>query len=130
MKRPIWVALLFIVSVVVAGCSNSGKNGETAEKGATNTGQAAGDPSAVQPAGASILSSNIAKRPSLEGRWVLLFYQRMTGTEVPAALIDIAKSSKDSGLAIKKPVAIRGRPGEPHDEASRSPRQWSIWCSR
>jgi len=105
MKRPIWGALLFGLIVAVAGCSKSDEKQVTSDKTAAGTSPAAGAESAAVPEGADhVLSRNIAKRPSLEGRWVLLFYQRLSGTEVPAALLEINKSAKDSKLAIKKPV--------------------------
>lgn len=104
MKRPIWGALLFGLIVVIAGCSKSKPTGATADKTADAPSQAAaGEASAEQTGGAHLLSRDVAKRPSLEGRWVLLFYQRFSGSEVPAALVDITKSSKDSKLQVKVP---------------------------
>jgi hypothetical protein len=105
MNRPIWGALLFCLAValVVAGCSNSGQNGATADKSASDGKQTAAGDTPVEPGGAMLLSRNVAKRSSLEGRWVLLFYQRLSGMEVPAALVDIGKSNKNSRLSVKVP---------------------------
>jgi hypothetical protein len=102
MNRPIWgtVFLAIAVAIAVAGCSDSGQKGTTSDKTtAEATATAAGSPAGQT--GDGILSHNIAKRPSLEGRWVLLFYQRLSGSELPAALIDIAKSGKDGKLTGK-----------------------------
>lgn len=100
MNRPTWgtLFLVFAVAIALAGCSDSGQKGATADKtGADGTTAAAGSPAGQ--AGDGILSHNIARRPSLEGRWVMMFYQRMSGSELPAALIDISK--KDGKLTGK-----------------------------
>ena len=42
---------------------------------------------------------------------MLLFYQRLSGSELPAALVEISKSGKDSGLQVKVPqfgAALQG----------------------
>jgi hypothetical protein len=104
MKRPICGALLFCLIVTVAGCSKSEQNGKVSDKTQPGASSPAGQESSAEAEGAAhVLSHNIAKRPSLEGRWVLLFYQRLTGMEVPAALVDIKKSSKNSRLEVKVP---------------------------
>jgi hypothetical protein len=102
MNRPTWGALLLIVAVAVAGCSKS-DSAATADKSAAGANPAGADPT-VETGSGTVLTRNVEKRPSLEGRWVLLFYQRLSGMEVPAALLDISKSSKDGKLMIKKPV--------------------------
>jgi hypothetical protein len=104
MKRPICGALLFALIVAVAGCSKTGESAKTSDKSQPGASPAAGQESPAEQEGAThVLSRNIAKRPSLEGRWVLLFYQRLTGMEVPAALVEISKSGKDSRLQVKVP---------------------------
>jgi hypothetical protein len=101
MKRPIWGALLLCLTVAVAGCSKSGQNRAASDTAGGDTRQASGGETPADPGGAMLLSRNVPKESSLEGRWVMLFYQRLSGTEVPAALVDISKSGKDSRLAVK-----------------------------
>src|ERR1700733_1643452 len=100
MNRPIWGAVLFGLAVTVVGCSDSGQKGTTTEKTATEGSQAVAEATAEHPATPAV-SRNIPKRPSLEGRWVLMFYQKRSGVEVPAALVDISKSAKDGKLVAK-----------------------------
>jgi hypothetical protein len=101
MNRPIWGALLFCFAVAVAGCSKSGQNAVPSDKAAGDARPASGGDTPVDPAGAMLLSRDVPKRSSLEGRWAMLFYQRLSGMEVPAALLDISKSSKDTRLVVK-----------------------------
>ena len=44
----------------------------------------------------------MSKKPSLEGKWILLFFERMSGVEVPAALLDISKGSNGKLKPIVK----------------------------
>lgn len=103
MNRPIWGALLLGLAVVVAGCGKSDDKGATSDKPGADGSQAGAESSGDPSATGQLLSHNVAKRPSLEGRWVLLFYQRLSGMEVPAALVEITKPGKDSKLTVKVP---------------------------
>jgi hypothetical protein len=100
MNRPIWGAVLVGLAVTIVGCSDSGQKETTTEKTATEGTQPLAEANADHPAG-STLSHSVAKRPSLEGRWVLLFYPKLSGMEVPAALLDISKSGKEGKLGVK-----------------------------
>jgi hypothetical protein len=106
MNRPIW-GMLLVVSVILAapGCNSDSKTEPAAkddQPSGTETPDAA-SPSGSQPA-VHLLSENVVKRPTLEGKWILLFYERMSGLEVPAALLDISKSASTS----KWKVIVKG----------------------
>jgi len=100
MIRPICGTIFLAFAFAVAGCSDNGQKGATSDKTTADATAAAGG-SPTEPAGDGLLTHNITKRPSLEGRWVLMFYQRLSGSEMPAALIDISKSAKDGKMAAK-----------------------------
>jgi hypothetical protein len=108
MNRPIWGTVFpaFAVAIALAGCSDSGQKGTTSDKTTADaTATAAGSPTGQ--AGDGILSHNIAKRSSIEGRWVLVFYQRLKEFELPAALIDISKKNgKLTGKIMSYGTAI------------------------
>jgi hypothetical protein len=100
MNRPVW-GMLLLMSVMVAA---SGCGSDKSEPGAkADPASGSNSPAAAAEAGSSqpghLLSANVPKKSSMEGRWILLFYERMSGTEVPAALVDISKSS--SGPKLK-----------------------------
>jgi hypothetical protein len=83
--------------VATSGCTSESKS-EPAAKGDPST-EANTPAAAVADAGgqpAHLLSENVTKRSSMEGRWLLLFFERMSGMEEPVALVDISKSPKDS----------------------------------
>src|ERR1700684_96689 len=106
MNRPIW-GILLLVSVIFAapGCNSDSKTDRTA-KGDQPSGTetpAAESPSGGQPA-VHLLSENVAKRPTMEGKWILVFYERMSGLAVAAALLDISKSTTTS----KWKVIVKG----------------------
>jgi hypothetical protein len=95
MNRPAWGLLLLLsLMVAVSGCADS--KSDTESKGDQ---PAAGDATAGDATKSAetvhLLSENVPKRTSLEGRWILLFYERMTFMESPVALLEISKSTKD-----------------------------------
>ncbi|HEV7998640.1 MAG TPA: hypothetical protein VGP63_02095, partial [Planctomycetaceae bacterium] len=102
MNRPIW-ALLLVTSVILAlpGCGSDSKSDATAKTDdpSTTDASAAASPSGSQPA-VHLLSENPVKRSSMEGRWILLYYEREQGLEVPAALLEITKSSNSPKLKV------------------------------
>jgi hypothetical protein len=102
MNRPIWgIVLLISVAMAGSGCSSESKSEPDAKSGQTAAGDNPIADLAATAAGAQsthLLSENVPKRTSLEGRWVLLFFERMSGTEEPAALVEILKNPKDSKL--------------------------------
>jgi hypothetical protein len=98
MNRPLWGTIFLVFAFAVAGCSDNGQKGATPDKTAADTTVGA---TGAPTGGEGTLTQNITKRPSIEGRWVLMFYQRLSGSEMPAALIDISKSGKDGKLAAK-----------------------------
>jgi hypothetical protein len=92
MNRPVWgILLLLSVMVVASGCSDSKPEADA------KTDQSSAEKSTATASTGSqsshLLSANVAKKSSMEGRWILVFYERMTGMEVPAVLLDISKSS-------------------------------------
>jgi hypothetical protein len=95
MNRPAWGMLLLLsLMVAVSGCADS--KPETESKGdqpATGDVAAEGAPKSAETV--HLLSENAPKRTTLEGRWIMLFYERMTFMESPVALLDISKSTKD-----------------------------------
>jgi hypothetical protein len=98
MNRPLWGTIFLVLAFAVAGCSDNGQKGATPDK---TSADATASSTGASSGGEATLTQNIAKRPSIEGRWVLMFYQRLSGSEMPAALIDISKSGKDGKLAAK-----------------------------
>ena len=98
MKRPIWGALLFCLTLAVAGCTKSGQNGAPSDKA---TGDARSPPQerrrSTQPERCSS-PRNVPKRSSLEGRWAMLFYQRLSGMEVPGAWLTSPSRARTRGL--------------------------------
>ncbi|HXY33520.1 MAG TPA: hypothetical protein VEI07_04785 [Planctomycetaceae bacterium] len=99
MNRPVWGILLLISMIVAApGCSSDSKE-SGAKSDATGADSAtAGTAGSAGGATTHLLSENIPKRTSMEGRWILVFYERVTGIEVPAALLEISKASGGSKL--------------------------------
>ncbi len=109
MNRPLWgILLLLSLMAVMSGCtsdskSESGAKTDPASPDALTAAAAGGAPAAGNPLGSGhLLSENVAKKPSLEGKWILVFFERMSGVEVPAALIDISKGSNGKMKAIVK----------------------------
>ncbi|HET6325272.1 MAG TPA: hypothetical protein VFG04_11405 [Planctomycetaceae bacterium] len=102
MNRPIW-GMLLVMSVILTlpGCGSDSKSDATAKSepsSGTETPAAAGA-SGSHPV-VHLLSENVVKRSSLEGKWILLFYERMSGMEVPAALLEISKSTSSPKLKV------------------------------
>jgi hypothetical protein len=99
MNRPTWgILLLLAVLAAVSGCSSETKTegdskGSASSKGDATAGDATGGTASSQST--HLLSENVEKRTSLEGRWILVFFEKNSGLEVPAVLLDISKSSKD-----------------------------------
>jgi hypothetical protein len=84
-----------LVSVILtlAGCGSDSNSDPAAKKDQPpGTDTPAAGSSGSQPA-VHLLSENVIKRSSMEGKWILLFYERMSGLEVPAALLDISKAA-------------------------------------
>jgi hypothetical protein len=108
MNRPLWgILLLLSMLAVVSGCSSDSKSepGAKTDPGSPDaaTAAAGGAPAGGNPLGAGrLLSDNVSKKPSLEGKWILLFFERMSGVEVPAALLDISKGSNGKLKPIVK----------------------------
>src|SRR5262249_18013952 len=92
------------VAVAISGCSSDSPSEPAAKASpATGTGAATdiaapGSTPTLGVQSTQLLSENVSKRTSMEGRWILVFFERMTGLEEPVALIDISKSPKDSKL--------------------------------
>ncbi len=102
MNRPIWAVLLLVsVILTLAGCGSDSNSDPAAKKDqppGTDTPAGAGS-GGSQPT-VHLLSENVIKRSSMEGKWILLFYERMSGMEVPAALLDISKSANGPKLKV------------------------------
>jgi hypothetical protein len=97
MNRPVWGILLLIgVVVAVSGCSSDSKSDPGAKADQSSSASGSSDPSGSKSV--HYLSQNVAKRPSMEGRWILVFFDKMMGAEIPAALVDISKATGSSKL--------------------------------
>jgi len=99
MNRPVWgILLLMSVMVAASGCgSDKSEPGAKADPASGSNTPAASAEGGSSPS-VHLLTDNVPKKSSMEGRWILVFYERMSGTEVPAALVDISKSSSGPNL--------------------------------
>jgi hypothetical protein len=98
MNRPFWgILLLLSIAFAVSGCSDS-KSETTDNKGDAASGADGGTatPTAAVGQTGHLLGENVPKKATLEGKWILLFYERMTGLEFPVALLDIEKTNSAS----------------------------------
>ena len=75
MNRPVWGILLFCVMTAASGCgSDKSEPGAKADPASGST-----SPTAAAEGGSSqaahLLTDNVPKKSSMEGRWILVFYR-------------------------------------------------------
>jgi hypothetical protein len=101
-RVPFWGGALLALSVAIAGCSKpQSAPGEKANTEKSDSSVAeGGKPADGVELNTHPLFEKAAKRSSMEGRWILVFFPTGRSVEVPAALIEIAKS-KTSKLEVK-----------------------------
>jgi hypothetical protein len=117
MKFAIWGALLVGLLAAGAGCTKSESSADPSSSAeqTSDGAKSAAPQSAAGDAGATqTLMNHVQKKNSLEGRWIVIFYQRGTPLEVPAVLINVERSSKDKklngkvmgfGLGLSQPIS-------------------------
>jgi hypothetical protein len=97
MNRPVWgILLLMSMIAALSGCGSDSKSEPAAKEQSSGSGSLAGADGSA-PSG-RLLLDNVAKKSSMEGRWILAFYDPTVGLEVPAALVEISKAAGGSKL--------------------------------
>ena len=81
MNRPVWGILLLSVMMAASGCgSDKSEPGAKADPASGST-----TPTAAAEGGSSqsvhLLTDNLPKKSTMEGRWILVFYERMSGMD-------------------------------------------------